>query len=125
MEKVTLNLPTMYGDHHVLEVRRLLLAMPGVADVYASSCFQVVEVSYDPATIQTQDIITALEESGYLQALAVAMETDTNAYKGEQTFFRHTAAYEQTKQTISFPQQIPYSGQPIWPCPGLGVKLNR
>ena len=37
----------MYGDHHVVEVRRLLLEMPGVTDVYASSSFQVVEVAFD------------------------------------------------------------------------------
>ena len=47
MEKTHITVPAMYGDHHVLEVRRILLALPGVAEVNASSCFQVVEVSYD------------------------------------------------------------------------------
>ena len=49
METFVLELPTMYGDHHVVEVRRLLLGLPGVEEVYASSGFQSVEVTYDPA----------------------------------------------------------------------------
>ena len=49
MEKTDIAVPAMYGDHHVLEVRRILLAMPGVEDVYASSGFQTVQVTYDPA----------------------------------------------------------------------------
>ena len=48
MEKITVDLPTMYGDHHVTDVRRILLALPGVEDVYASSAFRLVEVTFDP-----------------------------------------------------------------------------
>ena len=44
MKKISLDLPTLFGDHHVTEVRRLLLELPGVAEVYASSSFQIVEV---------------------------------------------------------------------------------
>ena len=44
MEEVQIHVPAMYGDHHVLEVRRILLELPGVLDVYASSCFQTVQV---------------------------------------------------------------------------------
>ena len=35
MEVLTLELPAMYGDHHVVEVRRILLEIPGVDNVYA------------------------------------------------------------------------------------------
>ncbi len=56
MEKYTLDLPTMYGDHHVLEVRRILLEIPGIQDVYASSAFRAVEVTYDPAEVISGDI---------------------------------------------------------------------
>ena len=41
MNKVTIDLPSMYGDHHVQEVRRLLFDLDGVEEVYASSAFQL------------------------------------------------------------------------------------
>ena len=51
MDTLTLEVKTMYGDHHVVEVRRILLGLPGVEDVYASSSFRVVEVTYDPGKV--------------------------------------------------------------------------
>ncbi len=37
MEKIVLNLPTLYADHHVMILRDALLALDGVSEVYASS----------------------------------------------------------------------------------------
>lgn len=124
MEKELFTVPTMYGDHHVLEVRRILLEMSGVEEVNASSCFHTVEVSYDPAKVSVDEITAKLEEGGYLGELSVPVETATPASQTngkEKTFFRHTAAYEQTKQVVSFAQNIDYAGRPLWPCPGVGV----
>ena len=56
MEKITISAPAMYGDHHVVEVRRILLETPGVEDVYASSCFQAVEVTFDPTRVSIDEI---------------------------------------------------------------------
>ena len=75
MEKTTIELPSMYGDHHVIEVRRILLEMPGVEDVNASSGFQVVEVDYDPKKTEAADIKAKLEEEGYTQELSGAIES--------------------------------------------------
>jgi copper chaperone CopZ len=47
METKTFDAPALYADHHVTEVRRILLELEGVTDVYASSAFQTVEVTYD------------------------------------------------------------------------------
>lgn len=122
MEKLTLELPAMYGDHHVLEVRRILLEMPGVAEVYASSCFHVVEVTYDPARLDADQIRARLEEAGYTGPLAVPVETGQAVYgRDGDTFFRHTTAFAQVGQTVSFAQRVSYAGRPLWPCPGLGV----
>lgn len=66
METITVDLPTMYGDHHVAEVRRILLAMPGVEDVYASSAFHVVRARVDPAQVSEADLRAKLSEAGYL-----------------------------------------------------------
>ena len=123
MEKLTLDLPTMYGDHHVIEVRRILLEMAGVEDVYASSAFQVVEVSYDATQINADAIKGKLEEAGYFEELIIPVEAGMPAQgpTDPDTFFRHTAAYAQTKKVVSFAQNVSYTGRPLWPCPGMGV----
>lgn len=122
MERLSLELPTMYGDHHVSEVRRLLFELPGIIEVYASSSFQIVEVQYEEGEINAQDIEATLEEAGYLGELPVAVEEGTAATEnGRKPFFRHTVAYAQAGQTVGFAQKIPYAGRPLWPCPGFGV----
>ena len=74
MEKKSFELPAMYADHHVVEVRRILLETPGVEDVYASSAFQVAEVTYDPDTTSESAIAQKLEEAGYLGDFVVTAE---------------------------------------------------
>jgi excisionase family DNA binding protein len=125
MQKTSIHVPAMYGDHHVLEVRRILLEIPGVEEVNASSCFHAVEVSYDLAKVSAEDIEAKLAEAGYLGELAVPVETGTavsqDAKRDKDIFFRHSASYEQTKQMVSFGQNVGYAGRPLWPCPGIGV----
>ena len=80
MERVTLSAPTMYADHHVLKVREILLALQGIEDVIASSAWQTVIVSYDPAKIETSAIEEALSKAGYGSDQA----TPVLAVEGEQ-----------------------------------------
>jgi copper chaperone CopZ len=122
METIALELPTMYGDHHVVEVRRILLELPGVEDVYASSGFQSIEVIYDPAKVSPQTIQACLQEAGYLGELPVPVEEGAASYleKGDRSFFRHTTVYENIRHTVSFQQNVAYQGRPLWPCPGMG-----
>jgi copper chaperone CopZ len=120
----SMEVPALYGDHHVVEVRRILLALEGVSDVYASSAFRMVEVTYDPEKLAPEAIIAALAEAGYLQDFAWSTETGKPTYNEKDTdapFFRHTASYEQTKKAVSFNQVVPYYGRPLWTCPGMGV----
>ena len=65
MASVTINAPTMFADHHVLKAREALLAMEGIEDVYASSAWQAVIVSYDPQAVQPEAIEQALAQAGY------------------------------------------------------------
>ncbi len=122
MKTLTLDLPTMYGDHHVVEVRRLLLEIPGVHDVYASSGFQIVEVEYDESKLDAAVIKARLDENGYLGELVMPVEKGAigDRQNGDKPFFRHTAAYTQTGQSVNFAQKVPFSGRPLWPCPGMG-----
>ena len=65
MASVTINAPAMFADHHVLKARETLLALQGVDDVYASSAWKAVIVTYDSAAIQPEAIEQALVQAGY------------------------------------------------------------
>jgi copper chaperone CopZ len=121
MKKISIDLPTMYGDHHVVEVRRLLFDLNGVEEVYASSGFQVIEVSFDGDKVDQGQIEDTLKDAGYIGELGMPVEVGVAAQElGGKAYFRHTAAYEQTRQVVGFSQQVPFAGRPLWPCPGFG-----
>jgi len=126
---MTLELPAMYADHHVVAVRRLLFDLSGVIEVYASSSFHMVEVDYDEGKLDADIIKAALDDAGYLGELPVPAELGTFAANEDRdnTFFRHTAAYVQTGKTIGFTQNVPFTGRALWPCPGMGAieKLEK
>ena len=123
MEKITIDVPAMYGDHHVVEVRRILLALDGVTEVYASSAFHLVDVAFDAGKIDEEAITARLDEAGYLGELTVPVETGEAATEiaREEAFFRHTTAYVQTKEVVGFGQRVPSTGRGLWPCPGMGL----
>jgi copper chaperone CopZ len=123
MESLTLKLPVMFADHHVVEVRRILSELPGVGDIYASSAFQSAEIKYDPDLITPQEIEHALSASGYLEGLSIPVEVGAKPIgeNGDKPFFRHTTAYTQAGKTVSFAQNTPFTGRPLWPCPGMGL----
>ena len=127
MKTVTYELPNLYGDHHVVEVRRILFEIPGVVDVYASSAFRMVEVTYDPKKTNDLVIALSLDESGYLGEWSVPMEASASTYLEDRSrsYFRHTEVYESTRQVVSFSQNVAYSGRPLWNCPGMGVIKNK
>ena len=128
METKTFEVPALYADHHVTEVRRILLEVEGVIEVYASSAFQVVEVKYDDTKINDLEIAIRLDEAGYLGEWTLPTETGAAAQsaEGQKQFFRHSITYETTKQTVSFGQTVSYQGRPLWHCPGIGaVKMDE
>jgi copper chaperone CopZ len=126
MEKVSLKLPVMYGDHHVTDVRRILLKLPGVQSVYASSAFQTAAVQFDPALVNVDQITAVLAEAGYMGEMPQSVEPATTTVRGSgnDDHFRHTVSYEQTKQVVSFSQTVKSQGRPLWPCPGMGPIKN-
>jgi len=121
METKTFEAPALYGDHHVTEVQRILQGLTGVSEVYASSAFQVIEVTFDPEKISAEEITKQLDEAGYLGELHMVLETGIAVEKKEgDSAFRHTATYETIKDTVSFAQRVDSTTRPLWPCPGLG-----
>ena len=128
METKTFEAPALYADHHVTEVRRILLELDGVLDVYASSAFQIIEVTYDENKINDLQIAVRLDEAGYLGEWTVPIETGVTSQEtaDKRPYFRHTTTYETTKQTVSFAQRVSYQGRPLWNCPGMGeIKMDE
>jgi len=119
------DLPAMYADHHVTEVRRILLAIPGVEEVNASSAFQVVKIEFDPEKTSEDTLRRALDENGYLGDLPIPTESGMPAIGSDRkTYFRHSAAHKATGTEISFEQEITSSARPLWPCPGMGARTR-
>jgi copper chaperone CopZ len=121
MTSLTVDVPAMYADHHVVEVRRILFEIPGVETISASSAFHVVEIQYDPGKTSEDVLTRTLDEAGYLGELPVPAESGQPAVGYEATtYFRHTAAVETAGNTVSFGQDIARAVRPLWPCPGMG-----
>ena len=120
MTSVAIDVPVMYADHHVVEVRRILFGTPGVKTVDASSAFQVVKIEYDADKTSEDALRQILATNGYLGDLEVPQESGKPAVGSDgDTYFRHTAASEAAGNAISFGQEIAASGRPLWPCPGM------
>ncbi len=66
MQRLVLDLPLMYADHHVQRVRSLLETLPGVVDLVASSAFHRLEITHDPARVSAEALLTVLREAGYV-----------------------------------------------------------
>jgi copper chaperone CopZ len=116
MAKLVLAIPTLYGDHHATAVKELLEDLDGVKEVYASSAFNQVQVSFDKKKLSPEQIETFLTEQGY-----DADDPETvNAVSAGERINRHTAALTGVGDTLSFAQATtPYEGRPLWPCPGF------
>jgi len=125
MKTYQTKLPAMFGDHHVLEVRRILLDLPGIEDIYASSAFQFLQLTYDESKVTEDQINGLLEKAGYLGDLGTPEETSIPATESiGQKVFRHTAAFNQTKK-VSFHRTSPETQRPLWPCPGMGPLIRE
>ena len=121
MQTKTFEAPSLYGDHHVIEVRRILLELPGVIDVYVSSSFHIIEVTYDETKINDLEIAVKLDQAGYLGEWTIPVEVGAlpQSESEPKPYFRHTEVYETSRQVVGFSQNVSYTGRPLWPCPGM------
>ena len=65
MEELTLAVPGMWADHHVLAVRDLLREDDAVTSTAASALEGAVHIEYDAARTDPQRIAALLSEGGY------------------------------------------------------------
>jgi copper chaperone CopZ len=66
MRRIVVDVPEMYGDHHVTRVREALLGAKGVSEVIASSARRKVAVVFDEAVTTPEALRDALVTAGYL-----------------------------------------------------------
>ena len=115
MDRLTLTLPAMYGDHHVTEVRRILGALPGVAKVYASAARQRVDVEYDAGQIDPPAIEGALGARGYTTDGQTPMLVSART-KMLTEYAVGPGGIEQ------FVERLPALGAPLGACPGFEIR---
>ncbi|NLG48779.1 MAG: heavy-metal-associated domain-containing protein [Chloroflexi bacterium] len=65
MNRVTIRLPQMYADHHVLNVRQAVTGLQGVQEIIASAARRQVMITYDESLLSADQIIAALTGAGY------------------------------------------------------------
>ena len=117
MERLTLTLPAMYGDHHVTEVRRILGALPGVTEVYASAARQRVDVEYDAGQFDPSAIEGALRARGY------ATRADGQAPMLVSARTKTLTEYAVGPGGIEqFVERVPAWGAPLGACPGFEIR---
>jgi copper chaperone CopZ len=98
MEKVIINVPSMYADHHVMVVRDMLVKMDGVKDVYASSAFRQVLVHFDPSAVQKEAIIEKITQAGYTQEMIVPVQEKLAEDAWKSGTFRRTQTYQADRE---------------------------
>jgi copper chaperone CopZ len=118
MDKLVLDLPFLFADHHVTEVRRILLAISGVVNVYASSAYHLVEVTFDNKQVEPEAIKAALDKAGYLRGLLLPAEATSVNSNGH---VRRTTDFDPTTRSLNFSRPAISEDQAAWPCPGLGL----
>jgi copper chaperone CopZ len=116
MEKLGLNIPAMYGDHHVLAVRKLLEALPGVESVYASSAFKHVTVTFDPAKANQAQIEQVLADNGYPRDVEIQTPEWKPVRQEGPRFVIASGLAQITSFTVP---AMPLGNEGPRPCPGF------
>ncbi len=122
MDKLVLNIPTLYADHHTSAVKSLLEAIEGIEDTFVSSAYKQVSIEFDPKKISPEEIERTLAAVGY------SPEAEEQAYATSiaEKVTRHTAAYAGAGDSLAFAESVsPYEGRPLWPCPGLDYQPGQ
>jgi len=123
MEKLVLTIPTLFGDHHTTAVKKTLAGIDGIDDLYVSSAFNQISLSYDPKIIKPDDIRSTLAEKGYREDAEPVLLAEVLPVGKSTT--RHTSAYTGTGDTVAFAETAPnWEGRPLWPCPGFELTLD-
>lgn len=78
MKSITLSIPSMYADHHVMGVRQALLGLDGVESVV---------VQHDDAVVSADALSRVLAEAGYPAEVPVELEPTLQPSKDGSTWY--------------------------------------
>lgn len=121
MKTLVLAIPVLYGDHHTNAVRTILASLPGVSDLYVSSAYHLVSMSYDPKQIGPEAIEKALSEQGYESGVPEPIYAASYATEMEKSA-RYTGNVGGTGGALVFAEHtMVREGRPLWPCPGFDL----
>jgi copper chaperone CopZ len=112
MERLTLTLPALYGDHHVASVHSALDGLKGIGEIQTSPAMHEVSLLYDPAVESPEAIEAALAASGYQTGSAEPVFPDADSSSP-----RHTMPVAGATAFLHEPPT--WEGRPLWPCPGF------
>ena len=73
----SISLPAMFGDHHVVQVRQIVAALPGVKDIRASASRRKLSVTFNRAQLTVEALRAALTQGGFAPGAAPAEATGT------------------------------------------------
>lgn len=68
----SISLPAMFGDHHVVQVRQIVTALPGVKDIRASASRRRLFVTFNRAQLTVEALCAALAQGGFAPGAAAA-----------------------------------------------------
>jgi copper chaperone CopZ len=91
MEVLSIPVPGMWADHHVLAIRKLLSKIPGVGDVRASALERTVAITYDAAQTDPAALDAALADKGYTDTFETSDESGPDKPEWSRTSSRATA----------------------------------
>jgi copper chaperone CopZ len=118
MDKLVLTIPTLYGDHHTVAVRRILEGLPGVTNLLVSAAYRQVSLTYDASKTSRPAIEKALADQGYAPGEGELSYPVQTVFAEEAT--RHTATISGTGTSLAFAEVTQVvQGRPLWPCPGF------
>jgi hypothetical protein len=118
MDKLVLTIPTLYGDHHTVAVRRILGELPGISNLLVSPAYRQVSLTLDASKTSRQVIEKALADQGYVPGEGELTYPVQNKSPEEAT--RHTASIPGTGTSLAFAEVTQVvQGRPLWPCPGF------
>ena len=119
MEKLVLTIPTLYGDHHTVAVRRLLSKVPGVSDLMVSAAYRQVSLSLDAGKTTRNALEKLLADQGYVPGEDAELAYPIQSFFAEQAT-RHTSTVAGTGTSLAFSEVTQVvQGRPLWPCPGF------
>lgn len=121
MKEVKFDFQMLFGDHHVLEIKRILSEVEGVKESFISSAYNFIKIEFDENATSEEALKTLFEDAGYTGDLGFEVEEfAVDPGNSNKKHFRKSVLYGQTGMTQGFKQNVTKTSRANWPTPGMG-----